>query len=814
MSEHLIWNELGNLHYNAGAYDQAIKAYKQALNLDNKFEQALHNLALAYFKCGSFKEAILLFKKCLDLLQNELDKAYLWSLLGDAYRQINESEEALQAYQMAVDLAPENVSFMNNLASLLQKVLKSSKTQDGGNLEINVMEAAPVNTNKAAALTYRDTEAIMQTMPPVSIPDKGPISSLTRLVNNTIQSPHEPIHQSRPEITSELVNLQIPESNPRRSGSNWGNGMKFPSQSDLESQKRGYFTEAFIEQIYPNPHQPRMFIDVTELVDSIREYGIIQPLIVTQSTKPNKYILISGERRLEAARQVGLSKVPVFVRDATERQLLELAIIENINRNNLTPLEQANALERMNEEFSMSQEELSAHVGKSRVAVSNSIRLTRLPGKVLRALDARRISERHAQALLSLPTMELQIAVLQQIIDADLSIRQTEALVRKCQNEKEAVDRVEWALPEQELTTESVNASSNFAPVQPLKEDTPASEADDDKTHSSKDILSFEQEQTIPEHPFPSEPPEKNTEFTFEQAEEDASQSSETPGEEKVQNEGILIENSQGIVSEILTENTNIEGKQRVDLGEEQAESDEQVTQPVKEDMIEFPFDRSEQVQQHILDSDIEIEPHLEHVLESSAGEDPNVDFPPQDQIRTSSITYKKITELNPRNDKAWEMLGGIYVSTRDYDNAIHAYQQAIAINPSIEEYHYRLGQVFILDQKYEEAIQEFLNVIELNADNIFAYCALASCYRHLGRDDEAQLYLDNAAPQIQNENPYNRACFESIRGNASEAIKLLRMALESKQTSMEQIRNDPDLDFIRGETLFEALLDQDVCEI
>jgi ParB family chromosome partitioning protein len=189
-----------------------------------------------------------------------------------------------------------------------------------------------------------------------------------------------------------------------------------------------------VDRISPNPRQPRTRADpeeLTELADSIREHGVIQPLIVTYDEFNDQYVLIAGERRWLAARQAGLDHVPALIRNATDQQRLELALIENVQRADLSPLEAAMAFHQLVEDFGLSHEEISSRVGKSRVAITNTMRLLKLPQAVQQALAEERISEGHARALLALLTPQAQAAALDTILKRDLTVRQTEELVRK-----------------------------------------------------------------------------------------------------------------------------------------------------------------------------------------------------------------------------------------------------------------------------------------------------------------------------------------------------------------------------------------------
>lgn len=207
-----------------------------------------------------------------------------------------------------------------------------------------------------------------------------------------------------------------------------------PSSKPSPSQDAQKNIEVSIEKILPNPHQPRTIMaedDLKDLADSIREHGIIQPLLVIPENEEGKFILIAGERRLRAAKLAGLTQVPVVIRSVTDQEHLELALIENLQRENLSPLETAEAYQELLDIFNLSHEEIAKRVGKSRVAITNTLRLLKLPETIKNALAGNLISEGHARALLSLNSMQAQIAVLEIIIKNDYSVRQTEEIVKK-----------------------------------------------------------------------------------------------------------------------------------------------------------------------------------------------------------------------------------------------------------------------------------------------------------------------------------------------------------------------------------------------
>lgn len=197
-----------------------------------------------------------------------------------------------------------------------------------------------------------------------------------------------------------------------------------------------------IDEITPNPHQPRTRLlesQLAELADSIRAHGVIQPLVVTREPGGG-YQLIAGERRWRASRLAGLEKVPVLVKEAAPQEMLELALVENVQRADLNPLEEALAYHHLVEDFGLSQSDVARRVGKSRPAVNNLMRLLSASPAVQQALLDGEITEGHGRALLGLDTAEAQDAALQTVVAKALTVRDTEALVRRLRSATEVAD--------------------------------------------------------------------------------------------------------------------------------------------------------------------------------------------------------------------------------------------------------------------------------------------------------------------------------------------------------------------------------------
>jgi ParB family chromosome partitioning protein len=220
----------------------------------------------------------------------------------------------------------------------------------------------------------------------------------------------------------------------------------------------GRVAEVEVENIRPNPYQPRQeFNDAAldELAASIEQLGIIQPITV-RALGEGQFEIISGERRLRAARRAGLGRVPAFVRKANTEQMLEMALVENVQREELNPIEVALGYQRLMEECGLTQEKVSERVSKSRATVANFLRLLRLPPRIQAALRDKEVAMGHARALITVDDHEAQIDLLKQTIEEDLSVREVERRVREYQSEDE----------EEETQTESVEE-----PVGPDRDD-------------------------------------------------------------------------------------------------------------------------------------------------------------------------------------------------------------------------------------------------------------------------------------------------------------------------------------------------------
>lgn len=216
-----------------------------------------------------------------------------------------------------------------------------------------------------------------------------------------------------------------------------------PKRQVSEIVEKGIMTVK-INMVEPNRNQPRKSFDedaLVELSDSIKQYGIIQPLVVQK--KDDYYEIIAGERRWRAAKQAGLKEVPVIIKDYSEQEVVEIALIENIQREDLNPIEEAMAYKRLLTEFDLKQDQVAERVSKSRTAVTNSMRLLKLSDEVQQMLIENLITSGHARALLAIEDKKQQIQLATKIMDEKLSVRETEKLIKSILNPKQKKEKEE-----------------------------------------------------------------------------------------------------------------------------------------------------------------------------------------------------------------------------------------------------------------------------------------------------------------------------------------------------------------------------------
>ena len=315
-------------------------------------------------------------------------------------------------------MSPQPHGLGRGLSSLIPNNQK--KPDASVNVSEEKEDALPVLDSKASPFGVKmaplqKSPATFPAKGSVSAPMPQPAPSSKELLLNEQPSISSPVFSLPRQEMSEVSPASVASQSVRDSAVGTGTALSVP-----------------IEKVVPNPHQPRIQFSeekLMELAQSIKEHGILQPLIVTRVGE--NFELIAGERRLQAAKIVGLAEVPVMLREAENQEKFELAIIENIQRHDLNPIEEARAYERLSKEFELSQESIAKKMGRSRSAIANTMRLLQLPVDIQRAVADDKISEGHAKALLAIENPEKQRALFDLIVQQGLTVRETETKSRE-----------------------------------------------------------------------------------------------------------------------------------------------------------------------------------------------------------------------------------------------------------------------------------------------------------------------------------------------------------------------------------------------
>jgi ParB family chromosome partitioning protein len=615
-----------------------------------------------------------------------------------------------------------------------------------------------------------------------------------------------------------------------------------------------------VDEVVENPLRLRVATQSDELVESVRQHGILQPLVVTPMTA-GKFMVLAGNRRLEAARLAGLERIPAVVRLAVERDFLELALIENIQRVNLDPLELAEAYHLLVENFGLSPETIAVSIGKSCQAVHAALNLLKLTDEGKQALQEKSISEGHARALVTIELPALQNNALVYVLENRLGVRQTEDLVRIILNavavsrsydesyQAETLTVAPWeeSAPNECTDETVVEVSETDAVVEPeLIQAEPETVVE---TVTGADVAQAVVEVTVENsEPAVALEAQANPESALEQAPE---------SDLSVETAELVVEQTAGVTD---LEDGKIDFSWLVPTveAEGQVQQEEEVLEVTA---VEIPTEpvlavancdaaRDMAIQAKVAIADPALSPALETESENLAdvieeivqfttgGDSPlaetEVDQPtgnpeavaqldcPEPAIQEEAeapevrtqlkgleaiAVYKRVVENNPGNVRIWHLLGNLYSDLGQYEEAVDCLKRTVELDPDKYTYYYHLGLTLAIARRYPEAIQALEKTIELAPQHILAHCSLAGCYRRVGNETDAQKHIEIARPKLGQEKAYNRACFESISGNSDQAIELLRIALSTDKTPVEWLLRDPDLDFIREDPRFQALV-------
>lgn len=693
MSEHELWNELGNLYFMSGSYKQAAYAYNRSIHMDAGFGRPYCNLALTYVKQGRYEEAVDLYQRSIELLADQTEKAITWYRLGDVYRHLKNYRDAIMAYQQADVLGPE----------LSQESKESDQILYGGSGE-NLPATSP--EMQARAL---ETEAAVQAAEAqAEAPAGASTDDLTTAVTET-----EVIQPA--SLIASVTSTSLP-----------GDAALNETQMELP----------------PVPEEPAA--------------SIIALLEVFEPEMPEVETI--GEIETPEPEMEAPEPVEIFEPEAD----LQAEPIET------EPVSESVEAEPIGEPDG------SVEIHEPEAAPEPAV------------LEEEITSEEAG------PLQESPRATIEIVYDTDEPA--------PFEPEEETPDpqvmevRTETlSVPElTEVATETLAVIKEPAPAAETLSnaaDPAAGWIDDDYLEN----FDHETEVYVPEaevdqwsdwlplEPEPAWSPPENS----------------WSGEEGAQMEVEVAVQAPALTARRLP-------------GHMLRESWEPAL-PLADDRLELPLESETPAEEFIVPQEAPepfVEPEDEAALHRNAAPDPLQTTEELAIIEREITRFRCVVQGNPKNAVAWDTLGTYYKSAQRYREAILAYQQAVVVDPTRAPYHHRLGIMYSIVGRDEDAMKAFQDALEIDPNHSLANAGLGGYYRKMGLEELAQKHIGRAMKNLYNsENEYNKACFEALCGNIEQSIELLKIALKNKQTYVDWVLRDPDLDSIRRDPRFKQLI-------
>ena len=896
MSELEIWNEIGNIYYNTGAYDEAIRTYQKVIELNPGSGQSYCNLATIFVCQGRYAEAIPLFQKGIDLLDEAINKAFLWNQLGDAYRRLEDCDHASTSYRKAIELDPDDATFQENLAEveLVSRIFASesateTKQENHSSAELDVPDDMEVSSPEVDAADTIEPELVQaadknetETAPgtPPAPPDttgssepgnacwvfqEGEPNPQADEKSPNVVEPTPVILGSR--LLSDAAAVEVAPEKPVPSDE-----VTAPDQAAAEVT-----TEASSPDIKdsdtPALTDETSLTEPTEADESAKAVarGLLRLGIMHWRKKEYERAVQFLKNALEVANRSHDLFLEALCYDATARVETDLGKIEdaiqayqsaaNLAPERIFPWNNLGNLNCMLERFEDARaafQEAIEHNPKDPVSWNGMGDVYHKLGRIDDAIASYQLGNVFEEQ----GTEEDALKEFEASVDSDQenplvwneagniyfaagAYEGAVAAYRRAigLDPSNAAYRVSRAKAAQAL--EQADEESEPPAAQPLTETNPevlpqpepcfaetASPEPEKASEALPDFAWIEQEQeveTVPER-LPNLPdavaapepeaaywmfkpvtPQGNTQqpaqshapavvetvvetakpipaFTMQTRNVQSFQEKQVPVNSNQNHANVYVQMTPRTVQPPRTERKIIGPITNHDWGSSSPEMDSELC-----DTAPVPILRK-------------TDPLI--VQASPTGNLAALKPSPDRQFLEHDIAaYRRVTELNPKNDRAWDVLGNMYEKVGLHTEAIAAFELAIEICPQKEVYYYHLGIALGYQMHYDKAIEALERVVEINPDYVLAHCALAGYYRRLGKENEALEHMGIARPYMEAENEYNQACFESISGNADRAIELLGIALEKQQIQPTMVRSDPDLDFIRKDPRFEALL-------
>lgn len=783
-----IWNDLGNLYLKADASEAAIAAYNKAIEQGYQSGGIYKNLACAYVNQGNIKASIPLYQKSIELQSDDKEKAIVLTRLGDCYRRMADLDNAIAVFKEAIEIDPGNpalcvglIEVQRDLEKLWGFAEKETYPLSEGLQSMDELEAVDI-----PALLKQSLETTVELIKENN--DNKPLTS-----SSVEDEKAEFVEAIFLEEGPEVISGMDAGINPADVGSSFDTSAEVASFADFDENLETAvlvdgadeipedlevpFGSDFVPELAEDEfwdHTSDDGLNLDGMDNRNKEDGVRVTLLLTLGIMHwRNGNLEESDRILQSAIKFS-AKIKNSWFEALSWNALALvkttlgdivaAIDAYLRAVDLAPAQifPWNKLGSLYGSLGSHDEAMLAFQKAIKQNPEDSIswdglgdlytKLGRLDDAIA-AYQLGNVFEKRAQGSDAIKAYEkafdfykFSISSFEDEISRPTDDFEQEQEMNAVQDEGTIISAPE--------AVEDVIAAPEVVDQQTLPEmSLPNSGIDeiDIATEIEPAPIFSETQETIDEQTDPSEMPAGKLEL------QDVGVGETIP--ESAQHD---VEEMTVGLSEIPSDNINDENFEKVDI-------------------IVAPILNEAGIPEPTPNSDAE-------------------------RIAGTIASYEATVKENPKNDRAWDSLGNLYRITQRNSDAILAFERAVSLEPTKYVYHYQLGTLYAAEGKYTDAIREIQKVVELNPTFIFAHCALASYLRRMGQDDEAQQHITIAWPHMANEKEYDRACFESIRGNTDEALELLKIALEKKQTTIEWIRRDLDLDFIRDDSRYELL--------
>jgi superkiller protein 3 len=804
MSELEIWNELGNIYFNTGAYDEAVRTYQKAIELDHGCGQSFSNLAYIYVRQGRYADAISMLEKGIELLEEAGSQAVLWNQMGEAYLRLEDYDNAIASYRKAAELDPENLAYQDNLAEA---------ELDGQRPDSQPKTKTEDPQAETASWVFKNQGLVYPAEEDSSGASGGaPVILGSRILADVPNQANATHNNSRlAGDFSSAGRLQGKSSTNTHTDGLLRLGLKHWHKKEYEKAIQ------FLETALGTVDRPKdnfqealchyaialVETDLGKIVEAIQSYQSAASLapehIFPWNSLGNLNCMLDRYDDALAAFREGIEHNP---KDATSWNGLG-DVYHKLGR-----FEDAIAAYQLGNVFDKQvlEQDVLKEYEKSIEASLKNPEVWNEAGNIYfhtGAYDDAVESYRKAIELEPAnPTFQANLVKAKQ--SADQSKEEA--------SHTDGADRPKISLGDlqhsESTIAKTVSAESEdemaIAPGTDGTEQTNEKQALPEKL-SGQPGRTKGSESDAPYWVFPKEPAplystvdagtlagsrEPVPAYSKRSQPKPACMDDSARPDSNMDSTALMVQMTPRSENAIKTEDIIHPSIAENDQKNISDEVDTEVPQPsagtpeANSDNPALPANQPE-------NKDEDQAPVKVNVVENDI------------------TAYRRITELNPKNDRAWDVLGNTYEAAGLHSEAISAFEQAIALSPRKETYHFHLGMAHASQMHFDKAIEALQNSIAMNPNFVLGHCALAANYRRVGNEAEAQKHIEIARPSMEYEKEYNRACFESISGNADEAFVLLEKALEKDQIQIAMLRTDPDLDFIRSDARLEALIDK-----